>query len=95
MRPRQSWMKLARPLHAHGEHVDVEVVALELFEDVVELAHGVGVADLVGHCWFLRRGDRLDAAGDAPGRELGLDQRARDDRAGGAHGAPSASRVIE
>ena len=39
--------QLAGPLHPHREQVDVEVVALELVEDVAELAHGVGVADLV------------------------------------------------
>ena len=49
MRPRQSWISSLARCTRSGEHVDVEVVALELLEDVVELAHGVGVADLVGH----------------------------------------------
>src|SRR3954453_7882785 len=35
----------AGPLDPLGEHVDVEVVALELVEDVAELGHGVGVPD--------------------------------------------------
>ena len=39
--------QLARALHPFGEHVDVEVVAFELVEDVAELGHRVGVPDRV------------------------------------------------
>src|SRR5256886_4021474 len=37
--------ELAGPAHALGEHVDVEVVALELLEDPLELGHRLGVAE--------------------------------------------------
>ena len=37
-----------RPLDPGGEHIDVEVVVLEVVEDRLQLGHGVGVADLLG-----------------------------------------------
>src|SRR5438445_695477 len=37
--------ELAGPAYALGEHVDVEVVALELLEDPLELGHRLGVAE--------------------------------------------------
>src|SRR5262249_6267524 len=40
--------ELGRPADPLGEHVDVEVVALELVEDVLELGHRLGVAEVAG-----------------------------------------------
>src|SRR3989442_7819843 len=40
--------ELAGPADALGEHVDVEVVALELLQDPLELRHRLGVAELAG-----------------------------------------------
>ena len=46
MRPRHSVISSPAAVHARREHVDVEVVALELGEDVAQLGHRVGVTDL-------------------------------------------------
>src|SRR5204863_9364112 len=58
--------ELAGPADALGEHVDVEVVALELLEDALELGHRLGVAELaarvVGAVVRCAHGSRLSTS---------------------------------
>ena len=64
MRVRHSLINSLARFTRSAKHVDVEIVAFELVEDVAELGHRVGVSDcVVAHAVLLF--DALDPARDS------------------------------